>query len=306
MIKWLQLKMLSTQLRKENKMRRNEKVKGERKTVTYEFNSIGEFDNYLEHTSNNEVFKDDNRCQSKLGTNDFTKTYSYEQARDYLLHGHSASAKRISESIKMTNNLNIEKAFKDMNVLDVVGYQPIVPLYLMGVPNNMINKKKVMVKQKVVTINKCITYASVCSTEKILEESIKALSIVKKIEETGVRCNLNVIFIAETKDKQFALAAKIRIKSANERLNLVKTAFPLTHPSFLRRCCFKFVEKCIDTPKEFIGSYGRASVVANKPLMNMVLDNSKEYFLPAVFDKQLEDINTLQDIANVENYGGWK
>ena len=298
--------MLSAQLRKENKMRRNEKVKGKRKAVTYEFNSIGEFDNYLEHTSNNEVFKYDNHCQSKVGTNDFTKTYSYEQARDYLLHGHSASVKRISESIKMTNNLNVEKAFKDMNILDVVGYQPIVPLYLMGVPNNMINKKKVMVKQKVVTINKCITYASICSTEKIFEESIKALSIVKKIEETGVRCNLNVIFAAETKDKQFALAVKIRIKSANERLNLVKTAFPLTHPSFLRRCCFKFVEKCPDTPKEFIGCYGRASVVSNTPLMNMVLDNSKEYFLPAVFDKQLEDINTLQDIVNIENYGGWK
>lgn len=297
----------STQLRKENdKMRRIEKVNGELKTVTYEFNSIGEFDSYLEHTSNNEVFKYDNHCQSKLGLNDFTKTYSYEQARDYLLHGHSASVKRITENIKMTNNLNVEKVFKDMNVLDVVGYQPIVPLYLMGVPNNMINKKKVMVKQKVVTINKCITYAAVCSTEKIFEESIKALSIVKKIEETGIRCNLNVIFAAETKDKRFALAVKIRIKSANERLNLVKTAFPLTHPSFLRRCCFKFIEKCPETPKEFIASYGRATVVKNKPLMNMVLDNDKEYFLPAVFDQQLDDINSLQDIANIENYGNWK
>ena len=50
---------------------------------------------------------------------------------------------------------------------------------------------------------------------------------------------------------------KFKIKSANERLNISNVAFPLIHPSFLRRIMFKVIEHSPIFTPPFTNSYGR-------------------------------------------------
>lgn len=105
--------------------------------------------------------------------------------------------------------------------LGVVGFQPVVPLYLAGVPNNMISQVQVKLKSKVVDITKSINYNCKVTTETIINESVKTLQIVKQLEASGYRKYGTSIYV------------KVRIKSANEKLNVSKIAFPLVHPSML-------------------------------------------------------------------------
>lgn len=129
---------------------------------------------------------------------------------------------------------------KPRTCLGVQDYQAVVPLYLMGVPNNMVTKKMVPMKQKVITLNKSIDYNAGVSADDIMDESIKAMQIVKKLEAQGYRCNLNIVLGTSAGSKQFII--KVRIKSANEKLNISKLALPLVHPSMLRRLFFRFIE----------------------------------------------------------------
>jgi hypothetical protein len=46
----------------------------------------------------------------------------------------------------------------------------------------MMNKKMTPVKQKVITVNKSLDYSAGTSSEKIVDESIKAMQIIKKLE----------------------------------------------------------------------------------------------------------------------------
>jgi hypothetical protein len=207
-----------------------------------------------------------------------------------MKNGWKDMAQKLTHTIKM-QDLQIDKNFKAKNYLDVCGYQAIVPLYLQGVPNNMVNKRMVPIKQKVVTINKCVQYSANVRKETIIEESIKALQIIKKIESQGVRCNLNVVVhTTKTNCKDYLL--KIRIKNANEKMNVSKLAFPLVHPSMLRRLFFRFLEIYPDVEKGYVNSYGQPANVRNtKDLLK------DEYVIPSIFSKDIEDVKTLQDIC---------
>ena len=149
----------------------------------------------------------------------------------------------------------------------------------------MINQKRVVSKQKTITINKSINYNASISTEQIIAESIKVLQVIKKIESQGIRVNLNVILGTY---KDVSILCKVRVKNANERLNVSKLAFCLVHPSMLRRIFFRFIEVYPHITEKFVGGYGR-------PISNakMVEKCKGEYLFPAfIFD----DINNLTDL----------
>ena len=52
------------------------------------------------------------------------------------------------------------------------------------------------------------------------------------------------------------IANKVRIKNANERLNLSKVSFPLVHPSYLRRINIRWIERFEYTTKAYNKCYG--------------------------------------------------
>lgn len=206
-------------------------------------------------------------------------------------NGWSDMATKLVQKLKVIES-KTEPTMKPKNVLGVAGYQAIVPLYLQGVPNNMVTKKMTPVKQKVITLNKSIDYSGGVSADQIIEESIKAMQIVKKLEAQGYRCNLNIVLGSSEPD--IKLYVKIKIKSANEKLNVSKLAFPLVHPSMLRRLFFRFIEVYPHVTKSFVSGYG--SPAKSSELREVF---KGEYLLPNFIKKDVNKIKTIDDLENI-------
>lgn len=154
------------------------------KTEVVEYDSLHEFYEYLIHTPFNDAF-----CWAKHSSVDgsyyFTKTRDFNEAVELFKNGWSDMTTKLVQKLKVIES-KTEPTMKPRNVLGVAGYQAIVPLYLQGVPNNMVTKKITPVKQKVITLNKSIDYNGGVSADKIIDESIKAMQIVKKLEAKGM------------------------------------------------------------------------------------------------------------------------
>ena len=139
----------------------------------------------------------------------------------------------------------------------------------------MVRSVNVPVKSKVITLVKSIGYSFQVSADTIIDESVKALKIVKKLEAQGYKINLDIAVGSTTRDKKFIVRA--RIKKANERLNVSKLAFPLVHPSMLRRLYFRWVEVYPEVTRSFVHGYGKP--IHADELKSVVGKN--EYVLPA-------------------------
>ena len=260
------------------------------KTEVVEYNSLHEFYEYLIHTPFNDAF-----CWAKHSSVDgdyyFTKTRDFNEAVELFKNGWSDMATKLVQKLKVIES-KTEPMMKPKNVLGVAGYQAIVPLYLQGIPNNMVTKKMTPVKQKVITLNKSIDYNGGVSADQIIEESIKAMQIVKKLEAQGYRCNLNIVLGSSEPD--IKLYVKIKIKSANEKLNVSKLAFPLVHPSMLRRLFFRFIEVYPHVTKSFVSGYG--SPAKSSELREVF---KGEYLLPNFIKKDVNTIKTIDDLENI-------
>ncbi len=257
------------------------------KTEVVEYNSLQEFYDYLVNTPFNEAFVWA-KHSSVNGDYSFTKTHDFDEATNLFKNGWSDMASKLVQRLKVIEN-KTEPTMKPRTTLSVCGYQAVVPLYLQGVPNNMVNKKMVPIKQKVITLNKSIDYNGGVSADTIIEESIKAMQIVKKLEAQGYRVNLNIVLGSSAGSKQFII--KVRIKSANEKLNISKLAFPLVHPSMLRRLFFRFIEVYPNVDKSFVYGYGSP---ASSTQLKSILAN--EYLIPNFVKKDVSMINTIDDL----------
>lgn len=270
----------------------NIEVQGQMQKI--EFSSLEDFYKYIINTPLNETFRFE-KLSSVTGRESFCGTKSFEEAVELFKNGWD----RMSE--RLNNRLNAEGKFEPTmtyrNVQSVQGHYPIVPLYLMGIPNNMVTRKMVPMKQKVVTLNKSLNYSSKVKTEQIIEESIKAFRIIRKLESQNYRVNLNLVIgtsggiFASTGEKYFI---KIRLKSANEKLNISKLSFPLVHPSMLRRLYFRFVEVHPPISRSFKHGYGR---LQEPSILRAVWPD--DILLPQFINKDIEKINTLEDLENL-------
>lgn len=261
-----------------------------KKTEVIEYDSLKEFYDYLVNTPFNQTF-----CWEKHssvdGTYEFTKTKDFNEAVELFKRGWSDMATKLVQKLKVAET-KMEPTMKPRTTLSVAGYQAIVPLYLQGVPNNMVNKKMVHVKQKVITLNKSINYSGGVGADQIIEESIKAMRIVKKLESQGYRCNLNIVLGTSAGGKQFVI--KVKIKSASEKMNISKLAFPLVHPSMLRRLFFRFIEVYPNVTKSFKLGYGAPA--STEEIKRIFKD---EYVLPTFIKKDVDKINTIDDLENM-------
>ena len=254
---------------------------------TQEFSSMNEFYNYICNTPINDVFRWEQLESSSKDSKNWHGTKSFDEAVELMKNGYEDMAKKLEKKLNVeTKQIAMKTSIRSQ--YDVAGFQCSVPRYLQGIPTNMINQKKVVKKQPVVTLNKNISYSAYTTPEQIIEYSTKALAIVKKIEAQGVRVNLNLIHGMETHNRTDKTVVKIRLKSANERMNISKLAFPLVHPSMLRRLLFRFIETSpLIKNKMFTMGYG-------KPMDEKDLEIPGEVLIPKV----IGDINEFVEKIN--------
>lgn len=213
----------------------------------YVFHSINELINELDNAKEIDYR---NEVSDEERDSGWCDTTSYEEARMYMLEG------RIYDDVMK----DIEKyktkgtATKSRNQLSVVGHQVVVPLYLQGVPNNMITKKRVIDNKIVTIIYECSTPWHVDSDE-IMKTTTELFKNIMSLESQGYRVNLWIIEVNNDYDGKFGFG--LRLKTDRETFNIKKIMFPLISSSFIRRIGFRVKERLY---KDWIGhGYGEAS-----------------------------------------------
>ena len=258
-----------------------------------EFQNINEFVKYLRTQPINGAFRKFSTLPSEqVGTSmtKFSNTETYKEAEDLLLNGWNEYTEEVKNQIK-NPTVNMQE-IKKISMYDVLGFQCSVPRYIQGIPTSMINRKNVVVKQKIVDVTKLISYGYKTSTQTIIKESIKAIRIIQCLESQGFRVNLNIAFGSVAKSGR-GFICKVKIKSCNERLNISKLMFPLIHPAMLRRIYLKWVEVFPETLCSMTKNYGYTMPTYK---FSQVLKNS--HLLPPMISgegmvKNLEELKNL-------------
>lgn len=260
--------------------------------TTYEYASISDVIEFIKNNEPKERFREKHGggYGSIDGSYEFTQTHDFEEAYDLLEQGWEEGTKRLKDKLETKVK---SCSTKQKTIYDVAGFQCSVPRYLQGIPTNMINKKTVSQKNKVITINKNISYSCLTEADEIINECAKVLELVNNLESNGCRVNLNIIIGTKVESGYHIDAdyVKICVKQASQRLNLKQVAFPIMHPSMLRRIFFALVERYEEGYNFAIG-YGRPLDLTKDFPKEMFRTN--EYYLPRFTNEE--------KITDIEQY----
>lgn len=190
-------------------------------------------------------------------TPDWLGVESYEQALKLLEEGYQPVVEEMKTMIK-TNLQGEAKRISFHN--DVVGYAPIVPLAIMGVPNSMLNSYMKPIKSKVVDVYYDGTFRGVTSSSDIIATGAKVISVIMKLEQQGYRFNLYQV--QGYSDERGTNLMKVKLKDACQPIDIKRISFPMTHTAFFRVIGFDWYSK---TPRgRYISSYGMVLSDINK------------------------------------------
>lgn len=229
------------------------------KNVSY-FETIDEYVNFLEESESMRYGDSDSSDYN------FTGTHSLKEALELCKYGDENLRSYIYEQNLQFDNVDCLNKVRRSTVNDVVGFIPNVPNYVLGIPTNMIRDNRTMINSKVLNVFINVSAAWHINKEDIKRNAAKYVCAINRLEEEGYRCNVYAGSAGERGDRQNLLVVKI--KSDKEPMNLAKMAFPLCHPSMLRRLKFKWMETI---PIDFGSGYG--STVTNDNQISKLLKN---------------------------------
>ena len=275
------------------------KVRGFKHPVdSYEFDNLTDVIQWIKETEYSKPFRENHYHKVEANmhhTNDeWGGNVTWNESVDLLLHGWKDGAEKITQKIKSTAKAD-EGIKHQKTFLSMQGYQAHVPNYVMGQPLSMINKKSVVIKQKVVTINRIMSYNGSFSANEIMEYGLRALQIIRKIESQGIRVKLNLL--KGTKYDGYVTAEKICIKRPDERINISKLAFPIAHTGMYRKLMFNIIQK--QPTWEKVDNYFAASmgVPLNDDELRRIYNEPDQYFIPSkLYEGDVRNINSLDDL----------
>ena len=201
--------------------------------------------------TNNKYFN--NMADGTLGGHDkdWCGVDSYKQALKYLEKGYQPIVDKLKFAIK--SNLQGQGKRISFNN-DIVGYAPIVPLAIMGVPTAMVNTYIKPIKSKVIDVYYDGTFSCGVKSDDIIKTGAKVISVILQLEQQGYRFNLYQVQSYSDKEDCDMLCAKI--KDSMQPIDLKRISFPLTHTGFFRVIGFDWYSK---TPKgKYRACYGHA------------------------------------------------
>ena len=198
-------------------------------------------------TSSN--FRDVRYSDDYGGEGSWNGCASYDEALDLLKNGYIKQVEKIKQEITKTVH-GQSKRIKFDN--DIVGYAPIVPLAILGVPNSMINSTMKPIKAKVLDVYYDMTCSCGTDSKDIIYVGIEFLKTIASMEMQGYRIKLTAI--QSYTNSSYATILKVNLKSANQPLDLKRVSFPTMHTAFFRVIGFDWYSK---TPHGvYLNGYG--------------------------------------------------
>lgn len=194
-----------------------------------------------------------NMRDGKLGGHDADwcgGIHSFDEAEKLMQSGYQPTVDKLKAGIKA----NVQGQGKRISFFnDVVGYAPIVPLALQGVPTSMQNAYMKPIKAKVLNVYYDMTASCGTSSKDIMEAGQKLLAAIMELEMQGYKFNLYAIQ-SYYGDGLGADILCTKIKNSNTPLDIKRISFPLTHTGYFRVIGFDWYSRC---PKaKFRWAYG--------------------------------------------------
>lgn len=155
---------------------------------------------------------------------------TYSEALGYLRNGYEPAVEQLEREYRLNAKGGEQKRISFKN--DIMGYQPVVPLAMQGIPNSMVNMTMKTIKTKVVDIYYDITANAGVSSSKILKCGTNILGVILDLEKQGYRFNL--YSIQTYNDSQDCDCLIVKVKDARQPLDLKRMSFSVCHTGFFR------------------------------------------------------------------------
>ena len=200
------------------------------------YNSVGEMVGLLK-TRNMTSSSFDNMSSKTLDSS-WTGVNTYDEALEFLGKGYQPVIEKLKERLR-ANIAGDGKRISFKN--DVIGYAPIVPLAMQGVPQSMINHTMKPIKAKVIDLFYDVTVNCETSSNQIIDNGSKILGAILELEQEGYKINLYAMqSYSDYKDCDMLV---IKIKDSRQPIDLKRMSFPLTHTAFFRVIGFDWYSK---------------------------------------------------------------
>ena len=175
---------------------------------------------------------------------------SWDDALDMMRNGYQPTVEKLRGLLKV-NAMGNGKRITFQN--NIVGYAPVVPLALKGVPNNMIDTNIKPIKCKVIDVYYDMTSSCGVDSDDIIKNGQKLLGAILELEAQGYAFNLYAVQ-TYTDDNSCDMLC-VKVKSSSQPIDLKRISFPLTHTSFFRAIGFDWYSKMPGGKYRF--GYGR-------------------------------------------------
>lgn len=210
-------------------------------TVSERYNSIAEFQKALDRKKIGKMYDEGNKY---VFDKDFCGTSTHKEANELLTNGDTFTAK-IIEGCNKNKRLN-----RTTNTIkqDFCGFAPNVGAVVSGSPINMYNVKQTTYRNtKVLNLVYFIGASCGVDIKELAAAGAKLLNIINTLEVQGYRMNIFaarclVPIINGRAQNKSLLNLAVKIKDSGKHLNITKIAYPIAHPSFFRRHCFKWAD----------------------------------------------------------------
>lgn len=159
---------------------------------------------------------------------------NYDEARKLLVNGWDAKVEYLKEQFKRASKeLDEKRVVKQFS--DVVGFMPIVPNVIIGVPTCMINNRVERKKSKVIKflIDTCASCGE--DSDDMIKYYSKVLARIAILEKKGYRCRIEVLqTYTDESGSRIKAGFSVLIKSENQLFDIKRMAFPMAHTAMFR------------------------------------------------------------------------
>lgn len=203
------------------------------KTIVRKFNSLAEYDAYLESGETNKIFAGSIGLSTYETSGSFEGTKTWEEATNLMMNGDKErhnTLKSARQEFRVASNAGT--CSRRTMVRGVAGFMPNVPASVMNMPQAMFDVRTTKHSARVLNIMYSPTANCKYAASEIDACGMKVAKAVYHTEAKGVRVNLWIVIGAQFTEK---IIVAVRVKTADQYGNLLKAAYPLAHPSFLRR-----------------------------------------------------------------------
>lgn len=235
------------------------------KDINKQFNSLAAFSRHIAAGTTQPAFLERYESDDKLPSQDpkhaeFSGTNSFDEADRLLRIGDN-------KSLELLKKYGFQPAAKNYNFGQrrkitpaVVGFAPIVPNAIAGVPVAMQAVTSQKVKTKVVNVVLCVSYDCFVKKEKYAAFAAKVLNGCLTLEKRGIRVNLYALSACQRNGQKVVVL--IKIKDSKQAIDPLSISYPVINSSFLRRHILRFIETEPGINKDFTGNYGSPIVEA--------------------------------------------